>query len=77
VNVGRLERAVEHYGKGLVHRGKKVQAREEGRGVDEGIFEVAVPRQELRLEISGVGHISEQTHIHPVGVGDMFEMYLI
>lgn len=73
VDVGRAQPAVEQDGQGLVGGGEEVAARDDGGGVDEGVLEVGVAGEQLRLQERGVGHVLEEGHVGAVRRGDVLE----
>lgn len=73
VDVWRPELAVDQDGQGLVDGGQDVKPRDNGAGVDEGIFEGGVARDQLRLQEARVGDLFEEGDVHAVGRGHVLD----
>lgn len=75
MDVGGPQLSPDEHGQRLVDGGEEVQARDDGGGVDEGVLEVGVAGEELRLEEARVGNVAEQGDVHAVRGRHVLEGY--
>lgn len=66
VDVWRSQLAIDEHGECLEHTCQDVESGRDGAGVDEGIFEVGIAREELRLQEASIGDILEEGHVYAV-----------
>lgn len=66
MDVGRLEPPIQEHGERLVGGGEDLQPGDDGRRVDEGVLEVGVAREELRLQVPRVRDALEEGDVDAV-----------
>lgn len=66
VDVWRSQLAIDKLRGSLEYSCQDVKSGRDGTGVDKGIFEVGVAREELRLQEARIGDTLEEGHVHTV-----------
>lgn len=67
MDIWRLEPPVQEHGECLVGGGEDLQPGDDGGRVDEGVLEVGVAGQKLRLQVPRVGDALEEGDVDAVG----------
>lgn len=66
MDVGRLQLSIQEHGECLVGGGEDLQPGDDGCRVDEGVLEVGVAGEELRLQVPRVGDALEKGDVDAV-----------